>query len=493
MTIRAAPPQTKSLRFVELKTDQEDTGFFSGYLSCFHNTDSYKDIVEPGAFQKTINDARGRGGKYLFPVLWQHDPSEPIGGFLEMKEDRKGLWVRGQLDLNTPNGQRAYSGLKMGYLDGLSIGYDTIKQKFSGEIRHLLEVRMWEGSIVTFPANPATRVAGVKTACGSTGFPLASRDTAWDASKATSQYQEWGSDAQGDLVPEKLKQVHFYVDESADPKTIGAYKLPFCFIEDGSPVAVPKGIMAVAGVLQGAMGGARLGGDDAAVKAKVATYYTKMKSQFNDPELIPPWKKSRDFNTVLSDRAPGEAMEDLYDLLSAFMTTVCETVCECSGPDECAGSIATSLKQFGQAVLSWVDDAYAAGMGADDDDMDEPKSLSHFNLSARAMKQAVRQYTKEGRALSSSNRTKISTALDTISAAIKDLQGLLEDTNLYKPGDSREDVPQPENETGKQASSGGGSDVGPIQPVKKSEEEAQAEQLLSWLRGAKAEIRKGVA
>lgn len=156
-------PQTKSFTFSEIKTVDEDKGVFQGYLSCFHNTDSYKDIVEPGAFTKTINDARGRGGKYLFPLLWQHDTKEPIGGFLEMREDNHGLFVKGQIDLNTTLGQRAYSGLKMGYLDGLSIGYDTIKQKYAGEIRHLLEVRMWEGSIVTFPANPATRVNGVKS------------------------------------------------------------------------------------------------------------------------------------------------------------------------------------------------------------------------------------------------------------------------------------------------------------------------------------------
>lgn len=482
----AIAPQTKSLRFLELKTTEDATGEFQGYLSVFHNTDSYKDIVEPGAFQKTINDARGRGGKYLFPVLWQHDPSEPIGGFLEMREDRKGLWVKGQLDLDTEKGRRAYSGLKKGYLDGLSIGYDTIKQKYAGEIRHLLEVRMWEGSIVTFPANPDTRIAGVKTACGSTSFPLADRETDWDAAKATGQYQSWAKDSQGDLIPSKLKQVHFYVDADADPKTIGAYKLPFCYIRDGSPVAVPKGIQAVAGVLQGAMGGAHLGGDDDAVKAKVSSYYSKMRTQFNDPEIIPPWKnKARDFNSVLLDRAPGEAMEDLYDLLSALMTTVCETVCECGDAAECATTVATSLKQFQQAVLSWVDDAYEAGMGADTKSL----SLAHFGVSARAMKQAVRTYTKEGRTISTANRTKISTALDTISTAIKDLQSLLEETNIYKPGNQSDDDPA---NTGKEATAGG-SDTGPVQPVKKSAEEEQVEVMFSWLQSLKSGVKQGGA
>lgn len=480
-------PQTKSFTFSEIKTAEDNTGEFSGYLSVFFNTDSYKDIVEPGAFQKTINDARGRGGKYLFPVLWQHDPSEPIGGFLEMKEDRKGLWVHGQLDMDTEKGRRAYSGLKMGYLDGLSIGYDTIKQKYAGEIRHLLEVRMWEGSIVTFPANPETRVASVKTACGSTSFPLASRDTAWDATKATGQYQTWAKGDDGTLDPAKLKQVHFYVDEAADPTTMGAYKLPFCFIESGSPVAVPKGIQAVAGVLQGSRGGADLGDAEAAVKSKVASYYSKMRSQFNDPELVPPWNKARTFNDVLADRAPGEAMEDLYDLLSALMATLCETVCESPDTATATPMVTKSLKQFQAAVLDWLDDAYAAGMGMDDDDEGmKSLSLAHFGVSARSLKAAVRAYTKEGRSLSNANRTKISTALDTISSAIKDLQSLLEDTNIYKPGDSREDVPQPENTTGKEASSGGGSNTGPVQPVKKSVDEEQAEIMLSWLQSLKA-------
>jgi len=493
MLTASVAPHIKSFTFQELKADDTTAGSFSGYLSVFGNLDSYKDIVEPGAFQKTINDARGRGGKYLFPVLWQHDPSEPIGGFLEMREDRKGLWVRGQLDLDTEKGKRAYSGLQKGYLDGLSIGYDTIKQKYAGEIRHLLEVRMWEGSIVTFPANPDTRVVGVKTACGSTSFPLASRDTAWDAAKARSQYQTWATDAQGELVPSKLKQVHFYVDESADPKTIGAYGLPFCYIADGSPQAVPKGVQAVAGVLQGARGAGSYGSDEDTIKAKVASYYNKMKTQFNDPDIVVPWKKkARDFQTVLSDRAPSEAMEDLYDLLSAFMTVMMETMGDCPDAATCTGLVTPSLKQFQQAVLSWIDDAFEAGLGSDESEMKQ-MTLAHFGVSARALKTAVRAYTKEGRALSSANRSKISTALDTISAAVKELQSLLESTNIYKPGDSSEEVAQPANTTEKDASSGERSPIGPLVPVKKSEEDEQIEVMLAWLRERKTGMTKGAA
>src|SRR5260221_110039 len=90
MVSTIAPPQHKNVLFTELKATDQEKGIFEGYLSVYGNVDSYKDIVEPGAFTKTIKDARGRQGKYLFPLLWQHDPKDPIGGILDLVEKPKG-------------------------------------------------------------------------------------------------------------------------------------------------------------------------------------------------------------------------------------------------------------------------------------------------------------------------------------------------------------------------------------------------------------------
>jgi HK97 family phage prohead protease len=456
----AAVPQTKSLLFTEVKAFDDAQGIFEGYLSVFGNTDSYKDIVEPGAFQKTINDARGRSSKYLFPVLWQHDPREPIGGFLDMKEDRKGLFVRAQLDLNAPLGQRAYSGLKMGYLDGLSIGYDTIKHKYISDVRHLLEVRMWEGSVVTFPANDLTRVSQVKGACGSPDWPLGNRNAAWDGSAAHKELVAWATNDAGELDAGKMKSVHFYVTDGQEDAASG-YKMPFCRIREGSPVAIPKAITTCASVMQGAMGGGDFAGADGAMKSHIASYYAKMAKAFHDTSLVPPWEEKtakvdapRDFHAVLSDREPDQLMEELYDLVGALISSILENL---SLPDPAdtdvndpaiKTAIGTCLDQFRETILDWTDDALSLDLAQPDQPVtkNQPLSLAHFTLSTRAMKWAMRSYVKEGRTISAINKNRITAALDAISKAIGDLQNLIgTEENEYDPGDG-EPNPPPAND-----------------------------------------------
>ena len=81
---------------LELKKLGED-GTFSGYGSIFGNTDSYGDIVMPGAFATSLADHRRRGSRPK--MFWQHDPREPIGSWVDLSEDGKGLWVEGRLNM----------------------------------------------------------------------------------------------------------------------------------------------------------------------------------------------------------------------------------------------------------------------------------------------------------------------------------------------------------------------------------------------------------
>lgn len=139
-----------------------DSGTFSGYGSVFGVKDSYGDIVVPGAFVDSLADHKGKNR--LPAMLWQHRSSEPIGVYTAMSEDSIGLQVAGQLALTTVRGAEAHALMKMGALTGLSIGYQVRLEsydKVSG-INTLQKVDLWEVSPVTFPANDAARISGVK-------------------------------------------------------------------------------------------------------------------------------------------------------------------------------------------------------------------------------------------------------------------------------------------------------------------------------------------
>jgi HK97 family phage prohead protease len=144
----------KNFRF-ELKTLTEQ-GSFEGLAAVYGNVDLGGDVVEPGAFSKTLIDKNGE-----VPILWQHDSREPIG-LGKLSDSREGLVVKGELALESPVAQKAYGLLKRGVLRGLSIGYDDIKSKMVDGVRRLSELKLWEISLVTFPMNPAAQVTAVK-------------------------------------------------------------------------------------------------------------------------------------------------------------------------------------------------------------------------------------------------------------------------------------------------------------------------------------------
>lgn len=147
-------------KYFRLKLDGfTDAGEFTGYASRSGNVDLGGDVVVNGAFARTLKASGG-----AVPILWQHDPREPIGVSIEMEEDGKGLRVKGKLVLETQRGAEAYALLKSGALRGLSIGYDCLKDRVEKGVRYLLELKLYEFSIVTFPMNEAAQVEGVKSA-----------------------------------------------------------------------------------------------------------------------------------------------------------------------------------------------------------------------------------------------------------------------------------------------------------------------------------------
>lgn len=140
---------------IEWKADTA-TGSIEGYGAVFGNVDSYGDIILPGAFASVGNNGR------KVKMLWQHDPSQPIGVWDEMREDARGLYVKGRILTNVEKGRDAVALMEAGAIDGLSIGYRTKDSEWKDGNRYLKEVELWETSIVTFPSNEMA-LASVKS------------------------------------------------------------------------------------------------------------------------------------------------------------------------------------------------------------------------------------------------------------------------------------------------------------------------------------------
>ena len=150
---------------VELKAmdgEEENKGMFEGYASVFNNADLGNDVILSGAFTKSLKKTGAKGVK----LLYQHKADMPIGVFESIEEDKRGLKVRGKLALQTQMGHEAYELMKMGALDGLSIGFRVSPKGQSydakGKRRMIKEVELMEISLVTFPMNPKAKIRSVK-------------------------------------------------------------------------------------------------------------------------------------------------------------------------------------------------------------------------------------------------------------------------------------------------------------------------------------------
>ena len=130
----------------------------SGYASLFGKRDQGGDVVARGAYAGSLKRLNGAGR--AVKMLWQHDPAQPIGVWDEVREDAQGLWVKGRILTEVDKGREAAALLTAGAIDGLSIGYRTVKAERDGKGKRLLsELELWEVSLVTFPMLPEARVA----------------------------------------------------------------------------------------------------------------------------------------------------------------------------------------------------------------------------------------------------------------------------------------------------------------------------------------------
>ncbi len=136
-----------------------DGSVITGYASLFGVGDQGGDVVQRGAYAASLAALAARGGRVK--MLWQHDPTQPIGVWDEVREDARGLWVKGRVLTDVARGREALALIGAGAIDGLSIGYRTRRAtKAEGGGRLLAELDLWEVSLVTFPMLGQARLTG---------------------------------------------------------------------------------------------------------------------------------------------------------------------------------------------------------------------------------------------------------------------------------------------------------------------------------------------
>ena len=135
----------------------DEEGRFAGYASAFGLVDESGDVVMPGAFAKSLGKRSRAGVRMLF----QHDPKEPVGVWEAIREDAFGLWVEGRLVPGVPRADALRRLIERRAIDGLSIGFRTVRatREGKGVHRKLWQIDLWEISIVTFPMLDRARIS----------------------------------------------------------------------------------------------------------------------------------------------------------------------------------------------------------------------------------------------------------------------------------------------------------------------------------------------
>ena len=169
-----------ALQIFRPRTRIDDDGMVEGYASLFGEVDAARDMMMPGAFSRTL---KSRGLRRI-PMLFQHDPSEPVGVWLELVEDFRGLRARGKLIPDVARARELLALLRAGAIDGLSIGFRTVRGRIdpASRVRRILDLDLWEISIVTFPllAGARVRAKGGSSSPPKPSFARARAEKEWE-------------------------------------------------------------------------------------------------------------------------------------------------------------------------------------------------------------------------------------------------------------------------------------------------------------------------
>ena len=282
----------------ELKAD--GPGLFLARIATLGVIDKDSDVTLKGAFKDagTVRVSRFNHSSAVHDAL-------PVG-VATIHEDGDAIIAEGKLNLESAGGRELYETLKFEQGHEVrsewSYGF-TVEDSEEGEqdeekVRFLKRLTPFEVSPVMRAAgeNTATLAVKTKTATDFGNLALYDRDYRWSSSAALGRVRKWASsDGSGDKETidwAKYAKAFFWFDPD-DDSSFGGFKLPFADITDGKLQAVPRGIFAVAGVLQGARGGVEISETDQDhIKDVVDRYYAKMRETFDDESIIVPWAKS---------------------------------------------------------------------------------------------------------------------------------------------------------------------------------------------------------
>lgn len=253
-------------------SENDDCWTFTGYAAVFNTVDQGNDIIMPGAFKSSLE-------KYGLPqILFQHKMEEaPVGTCIEAKEDRKGLWIKGELpkDDEFVRG-RLVPQLKRRALKGMSIGYKAIdKERRRDGVRLLKSVRLYEASFVTFPMHLDAGVESVKGLVPFQDLPIDTRTGSWDQQAAIQRLRAHFKCADG--PSEEYRSAFLFVDEErADDWD--AYRLPIADVDESGQlvanrVAIMKSVAAVCGARKGDLIPEEA---ESGVRAVLERYYQRM-------------------------------------------------------------------------------------------------------------------------------------------------------------------------------------------------------------------------
>lgn len=157
-----------SLHVSNFKYDQE-SGEFECYGNVKGNIDHALDKTAEGAYVDSIKMHKQNGT--MPKMFWMHKSHDlPVGVWLDMKEDAKGLWMKGKLS-KTTMGSDIEILAKDGALDTFSIGYNVIEEKWNGDHNDLIKVHIVETSWVTFGCNDKSTLIGIKSALENEEIP----------------------------------------------------------------------------------------------------------------------------------------------------------------------------------------------------------------------------------------------------------------------------------------------------------------------------------
>lgn len=245
--------------------ESDDCYIFTGYASVFNNVDQGGDVMMPGAFKKSLE-------KHGLPLLlYQHEMKEIVGAVVDAKEDKKGLWVKGELpkDDDFVRG-RLVPQLKRRALKGMSIGYkaqDTERRK-SDNARLLKQVRLFEASFVSLPMNELATVETIKGLVQFADLQIDRDAKSWDAEATMKRLKEKLGDS------DEFKSAFLYFDDEKGADL----RMLIADVDDNACMrANHLALMKASAVLYGASKGDILPeGAEEAVKSHLDRYFQRL-------------------------------------------------------------------------------------------------------------------------------------------------------------------------------------------------------------------------